>query len=73
MPEGKLDGQLSWQLEVQLVHAEAGSRIVLVQLRQEGQILDAALGEAATAELAEDRARPPELHQHDAAARLGMN
>ena len=57
VPEGKLDGQLSWQLEVQLVHAEAGSRIVLVQLRRAGQILDAALGEAATAELAEDRAR----------------
>ena len=57
VPEGKLDGQLSWQLEVQLVHAEAGSRIVLVQLRREGQILDSALGEAATAELAEDRAR----------------
>ena len=51
------DRQLSWQLEVQLVHAEAGSRIVLVQLRREGQILDSALGEAATAELAEDRAR----------------
>jgi len=51
------DGQLSWQLEVQLVHAEAGSRIVLVQLRRAGQILDSALGEAATAELAEDRAR----------------
>ncbi|MCT0227024.1 hypothetical protein KQ300_02270 [Synechococcus sp. CS-1331] len=49
MPDG--------QLEVQLVHAEAGSRIVLVQLRRAGQILDAALGEAATAELAEDRAR----------------
>ena len=57
VPEGQLDGQLSWQLEVQLVHAEAGSRIVLVQLRREGQILDSALGEAATAELAEDRAR----------------
>ena len=57
VPEGKLDGQLSWQLEVQLVHAEAGSRIVLVQLRRAGQILDSALGEAATAELAEDRAR----------------
>ena len=57
MPEGKPDDQLNWQLEVQLVHAEAGSRIVLVQLRRAGQILDAALGEAATAELAEDRAR----------------
>ena len=57
VPEGPLDGQLSWQLEVQLVHAEAGSRIVLVQLRRAGQILDSALGEAATAELAEDRAR----------------
>ncbi|QPN71982.1 hypothetical protein H8F27_15035 [Synechococcus sp. CBW1108] len=52
-----MDGQLSWQLEVQLVHVEAGSRIVLVQLRRAGQILDSALGEAATAELAEDRAR----------------
>ena len=57
MPEGKPDDQLNWQLEVQLVHAEAGSRIVLVQLRRAGQILDSALGEAATAELAEDRAR----------------
>ena len=57
VPEGKPDDQLNWQLEVQLVHAEAGSRIVLVQLRRAGQILDSALGEAATAELAEDRAR----------------
>ena len=57
MPDGKPDDQLNWQLEVQLVHAEAGSRIVLVQLRRAGQILDSALGEAATAELAEDRAR----------------
>jgi hypothetical protein len=57
VPDGKPDDQLNWQLEVQLVHAEAGSRIVLVQLRRAGQILDSALGEAATAELAEDRAR----------------
>jgi hypothetical protein len=45
------------QLSVQLVHAEAGSRVVLVQARRGDQILDAALGEAATAEEAEDRAR----------------
>jgi len=40
-----------------LVHAEAGSRVVLVESRQGGRLLDSALGEAASAELAEDRAR----------------
>jgi len=44
-------------LSVQLVHAEGVSRVVLVQARRGDQILDAALGEAATAEEAEDRAR----------------
>ncbi len=52
VPEGKLDGQLSWQLEVQLVHAEAGSRIVLVQLWGGGHILVPALGDEAPAALA---------------------
>jgi hypothetical protein len=45
------------QLEVQLVHADSGSRVVLVQLRRGGTLIDAALGEATTAEEAEDRAR----------------
>jgi hypothetical protein len=45
------------QLEVQLVHADNGSRVVLVQARRGGTLVDGALGEAATAEEAEDRAR----------------
>ncbi|MCP9881061.1 hypothetical protein KBY65_01010 [Cyanobium sp. Alchichica 3B3-8F6] len=45
------------QLEVQLVHADHGSRVVLVQARRGGTLVDGALGEAATAEEAEDRAR----------------
>ena len=45
------------QLNVQLLHAEPGSRVVLVQISRAGQVIDAALGEAATAEAAEDRAR----------------
>lgn len=45
------------QLEVQLVHADSGSRVVLVQARRGGLLIDGALGEAATAEEAEDRAR----------------
>lgn len=39
------------------MHADGGSRVVLVELRRGGQLIDAALGEAATAEDAEDRAR----------------
>ncbi|MDA1246956.1 MAG: hypothetical protein O2787_06625 [Cyanobacteria bacterium] len=42
---------------VQLLHAEAGSRVVLVQISRDGQVIDSALGEASTAEAAEDRAR----------------
>jgi hypothetical protein len=53
--------------DVQLVHAEAGSRVVLVQLRRGDQPIDAALGEASTAEEAEDRARQRLL------ARLGSS
>ncbi|MCP9903716.1 hypothetical protein KBY72_06545 [Cyanobium sp. BA5m-21] len=45
------------QFNVQLLHAEPGSRVVLVQISRAGQVIDAALGEAATAEAAEDRAR----------------
>jgi hypothetical protein len=45
------------QLEIQLVHADSGSRVVLVQARRGGLVVDGALGEAATAEEAEDRAR----------------
>ena len=45
------------QLEVRLVHADSGCRVVLVQVRRGGKLVDAALGEAATAEEAEDRAR----------------
>lgn len=51
------DGQQGEVIVVQLVHAEAGSRVVLVQAKRGERLLDAALGEAATAELAEDRAR----------------
>ena len=45
------------QLEVQLVHADSSSRVVLVQARRGALLVDGALGEAATAEEAEDRAR----------------
>ena len=45
------------QLNVQLLHAEPGSRVVLVQISRAGHVIEAALGEAATAEAAEDRAR----------------
>ena len=45
------------QFNVQLLHAEPGSRVVVVQISRAGQVIDAALGEAATAEAAEDRAR----------------
>ena len=45
------------QFNVQLLHAEPGSRVVLVQISRAGQVIDAALGEASTAEAAEDRAR----------------
>ena len=47
--------ELDW--EVELVHAEGSSRVVLVRARQGGRVLEAALGEGATAEEAEDRAR----------------
>lgn len=45
------------QFDVQLLHAEAGSRVVLVQVRRSGEVIDGALGEASTAEAAEDQAR----------------
>jgi len=45
------------ELEVELVHAEVGSRVVLVRARRGGRVLEAALGEGTTAEEAEDRAR----------------
>ncbi|MCX5940045.1 MAG: hypothetical protein NTX18_03250 [Cyanobium sp. LacPavin_0818_WC50_MAG_67_9] len=44
-------------LEVELVHAEVGSRVVLVRARRGGRVLEAALGEGTTVEEAEDRAR----------------
>jgi len=47
--------ELEW--EVELVHAEGGSRVVLVRASRGGRVLEAALGEGATAEEAEDRAR----------------
>jgi hypothetical protein len=47
--------ELDW--EVELVHAEGGSRVVLVRARRGGRVLEAALGEGPTAEEAEDRAR----------------
>ena len=44
------------QLEAQLVHAEPGNRVVLVRALAKDQCLGSALGEAPTAEEAEDRA-----------------
>ena len=44
-----------WQ--VRLVHAELGARVVEVSCEKGGQVLAMALGEATTAEVAEDRAR----------------
>ena len=44
------------QLEAQLVHAEPGSRVVQVRALASDQCLGSALGEAPTAEEAEDRA-----------------
>ena len=44
------------QLEAQLVHAEPGKRVVQVRAMADGQCLGSALGEAPTAEEAEDRA-----------------
>ncbi|MEB3321914.1 MAG: hypothetical protein VKI81_03730 [Synechococcaceae cyanobacterium] len=44
------------QLQARLVHAEPGRRVVLVRACREGAVLGSALGEAATAEEAEDRA-----------------
>ncbi|MFY8148316.1 MAG: hypothetical protein ACOVNL_03755 [Prochlorococcaceae cyanobacterium] len=43
--------------EVQLVHAEPGARVVRIQASADGTVLGSALGEGATAEEAEDRAR----------------
>lgn len=42
---------------VRLVHAELGARVVEVSCEKGGQVLAMALGEATTAEVAEDRAR----------------
>ena len=54
------------QLEAQLVHAETGKRVVQVRAMAKDQCLGSALGEAPTAEEAEDRARSRLL------ARLGI-
>ncbi|MBE9173708.1 hypothetical protein IQ216_11700 [Cyanobium sp. LEGE 06143] len=45
------------QLQVRLVHAEPGQRVVEVTAYRQGETLGSALGEAQTAEEAEDRAR----------------
>lgn len=45
------------QLQVRLVHAEPGHRVVEVTAYRQGETLGSALGEAGTAEEAEDRAR----------------
>ena len=45
------------QLQVRLVHAEPGHRVVEVTAYRQGETLGSALGEAGTAEQAEDRAR----------------
>ncbi|MYG47553.1 MAG: hypothetical protein F4157_09395, partial [Synechococcus sp. SB0675_bin_6] len=42
---------------VRLVHAELGARVVEASCEERGQVLAMALGEATTAEVAEDRAR----------------
>lgn len=47
----------SMRLQVQLVHAEAGARVVLVSAWEGGDCLGSALGEASDAELAQDRAQ----------------
>lgn len=44
------------QFHARLVHAESGRRVVQVSARRDDQLLGSALGEAATAEEAEDRA-----------------
>ncbi len=46
----------SMRLQVQLVHAEAGARVVLVSAWEGGDCLGSALGEASDAEQAQDRA-----------------
>jgi hypothetical protein len=46
----------SMQLQARLVHAEPGHRVVEITAHRQGQLLGSALGEAATAEQAEDRA-----------------
>ncbi|MEB3331059.1 MAG: hypothetical protein VKI83_01000 [Synechococcaceae cyanobacterium] len=45
------------ELQAELVHAEVGRRVVRVQATREGRSLGSALGEAPSAEEAEDRAR----------------
>jgi hypothetical protein len=45
------------QLEVRLLHCDAGRRVVLVSAREGERFLGSALGEAGNAEEAEDRAR----------------
>lgn len=45
------------QLQVRLLHCDAGRRVVLVSAREGERFLGSALGEAGTAEEAEDRAR----------------
>jgi len=44
------------QLQAQLVHAEPGQRVVQVSAHRDGMLLGSALGEAGSAEEAEDRA-----------------
>ena len=45
------------QFLARLVHAERGARVVEVSARERGEVLGRCLGEGATAELAEERAR----------------
>ena len=54
IPEPPPGPRLCWR--VQLVHAEAGSRVVAVEVRQGEELLGTALGEAPSAEAAEERA-----------------
>ena len=56
------------ELTAQLVHGESGRRVVEVRAYQGGRLLGSALGEAADAEAAEDRARQRLLERLDPAA-----
>lgn len=66
--QGALNHPHSLEIRARLVHAEAGSRVVEVRARQGSRRLGSALGEAPTAEEAEERALArllERLQRHD--------